>query len=62
MVFKFHKQGIGSESQHTTMHYNGMKCMVRDELAGIPNLKGFSEMSNPNNFLYIHFYIEDKHD
>ena len=25
-------------------------------------LKGFSEMSNPNNFLYIHFYIEDKHD
>ena len=25
-------------------------------------LKGFSEMSKPNNFLYIHFYIEDKHE
>ena len=25
-------------------------------------LKGFSEMSKPNNFLHIHFYIEDKHE
>ena len=25
-------------------------------------LKGLSEMSKPNNFLYIHFQIEDKHE
>ena len=27
----------------------------------LASLKGFSEMSKPNNFLHIHFQIEDKH-
>ena len=34
-------EGIGSESPRTTifnMYYNGIKCMLRDGCAGIPNL------------------------